>query len=90
MANTADTRAVLSRQGVALDLTIDRKASDPEEIARIAESGGFVANGRVQGTLAVSRALGDAQVRVSSTWGSQRSVCAVPSLTPAPASPCRR
>jgi hypothetical protein len=65
VANTADTRAVLSRQGVALDLTIDRKASDPEEIARIAESGGFVANGRVQGTLAVSRALGDAQVRVS-------------------------
>ena len=90
MANTADTRAVLSRQGVALDLTIDRKASDPEEIARIAESGGFVANGRVQGTLAVSRALGDAQVRVSSTWGSQRSFFAVPSLTPAPASPCRR
>ena len=48
MANTADTRAVLSRQGAAIDLTIDRKASDPEEVARIAESGGFVANGRVQ------------------------------------------
>ena len=48
---------------MAIDLTIDRKASDPEEVARIAESGGFVANGRVQGTLAVSRALGDSQLK---------------------------
>ena len=48
---------------MAIDLTIDRKASDPEEVARIAESGGFVTNGRVQGTLAVSRALGDSQLK---------------------------
>jgi serine/threonine protein phosphatase PrpC len=58
IANTADTRAVLCRSGEALDLSIDRKASDPEEIARIAESGGFIVKGRVQGSLAVSRALG--------------------------------
>lgn len=31
--------SVLCRCGIALDLSIDRKASDPEEIARIAESG---------------------------------------------------
>ena len=64
IANTADTRAVLCRSGEALDLSIDRKGSDPEEIARIAESGGFIVNGRVQGSLAVSRALGDSALKI--------------------------
>lgn len=40
------------------DLTIDRKATDPEEISRIIKAGGFVANGRVLGSLAISRAVG--------------------------------
>lgn len=57
-ANTGDTRAVLSRRGVALDLSFDRKGSDPEEMARVARAGGFVVKGRLMGTLAVSRALG--------------------------------
>lgn len=57
-ANTGDTRAVLSRRGVALDLSYDRKGSDPEEMARVARAGGFVVKGRLMGTLAVSRALG--------------------------------
>ena len=63
VANTGDTRAVLCRSGRALDLTLDRKASDPEEVARIAQCGGFVQNGRVQGSLAVSRALGDCDLK---------------------------
>ena len=63
IANTGDTRAVLCRSGRAIDLTIDRKAIDPDEIARICEAGGYVANGRVMGSLAVSRALGDAQLK---------------------------
>ncbi len=63
IANTADTRAVLCRNAVAHDLSMDRKASDPEEIARIAKAGGFVVSGRVLGSLAVSRALGDAQIK---------------------------
>lgn len=63
IANTGDTRAVLSRSGKAYNLSIDRKATDPEEIARVAKEGGFVSNGRVLGSLAVSRALGDAQLK---------------------------
>ena len=42
-----------------MDLSVDRKATDPEEVARIASVGGFVTNGRVLGTLAVARAIGD-------------------------------
>ncbi len=61
VANCGDTRAVLcSSAGVAERLTVDHKPSLPDEIKRIEELGGFVRNGRVQGQLAVSRALGDA------------------------------
>jgi serine/threonine protein phosphatase PrpC len=62
VANAGDTRAVLSRGGVAMDLSYDRKGTDPEEIARVAKAGGFVKNGRLQGSLAVSRALGTTTV----------------------------
>lgn len=63
VANTADTRAVLCRRGVALDLSVDRKATDPEEIVRITKAGGYVVGGRVLGCLAVSRAFGDSQLK---------------------------
>lgn len=68
IANTGDTRAILSRdQGKEVyDLSYDRKATDPEEIARIARCGGFVEKGRVLGSLAVSRALGDAILKLDS------------------------
>lgn len=63
VANTGDTRAVLCRSGRAIDLTIDKKACDPDEVARIARAGGFVSGGRVQGSLAVSRAIGDSDIK---------------------------
>jgi protein phosphatase 2C family protein 2/3 len=63
IANTGDTRAVLSHNNIAIDLSYDRKATDAEEIARIAYHGGFVVNGRVMGILAVARAFGDLQIK---------------------------
>jgi serine/threonine protein phosphatase PrpC len=62
-ANTGDTRAIISRNGLAYDLTLDRKATDHDEIARIVRDGGLVQNGRVQGSLAVSRAFGDRRLK---------------------------
>jgi len=62
VANAGDTRAVLSRAGKAIRLSFDHKPKVPSEKERIERLGGFVAMGRVNAVLAVSRALGDSQV----------------------------
>ncbi|KAJ1722861.1 phosphatase 2C [Coemansia erecta] len=62
-ANAGDARAVLSRGGSATRLTYDHKGDDLREIERISESGGYVFNGRVNGILAVTRALGDSSLK---------------------------
>lgn len=62
-ANVGDARAVLCRRGKALRLSFDHQARVPEEKQRIKECGGIVINDRVNGTLAVTRALGDASMK---------------------------
>jgi len=73
--NIGDSRAVLSRNSIAIDLTTDHKPNDPNEKQRIEHLGGEVqwcglvdAHGnpvldtgvyRINGNLAVSRAIGD-------------------------------
>nr|XP_017101070.1 protein phosphatase 1B isoform X1 [Drosophila bipectinata]XP_017101071.1 protein phosphatase 1B isoform X1 [Drosophila bipectinata]XP_017101072.1 protein phosphatase 1B isoform X1 [Drosophila bipectinata]XP_017101073.1 protein phosphatase 1B isoform X1 [Drosophila bipectinata]XP_017101075.1 protein phosphatase 1B isoform X1 [Drosophila bipectinata]XP_017101076.1 protein phosphatase 1B isoform X1 [Drosophila bipectinata] len=59
IANCGDSRAVLCRQGVPVFATQDHKPILPEEKERIHNAGGSVMIKRVNGTLAVSRALGD-------------------------------
>lgn len=64
VANLGDCRCVLGRRGhndtvEAHDLSFDARADRPDEIARVCAARGFVANRRVNGQLAVSRALGD-------------------------------
>lgn len=44
---------------VAEDMSYDHKPENDEETRRIEGADGFVDDGRVEGTLAVSRALGD-------------------------------
>lgn len=59
-ANVGDSRAILCRNGTALRLTKDHKATLPEEAKRITDAGGFIGrNKRVNGVLAITRALGD-------------------------------
>eukprot|EP01013_Petalomonas_cantuscygni_P006141 TRINITY_DN16_c0_g2_i1.p2 TRINITY_DN16_c0_g2~~TRINITY_DN16_c0_g2_i1.p2 ORF type:complete len:324 (-),score=54.89 TRINITY_DN16_c0_g2_i1:1461-2432(-) len=58
-ANAGDSRAVLSRGGRAVPMSIDHKPTLDSERHRILAAGGFVAMGRVNGNLALSRALGD-------------------------------
>jgi serine/threonine protein phosphatase PrpC len=58
-ANAGDSRTVMSKAGQAKDMSIDHKPDMPEELRRIEAAGGYVEEGRVNGMLALSRALGD-------------------------------
>ncbi|XP_019188995.1 PREDICTED: probable protein phosphatase 2C 51 [Ipomoea nil] len=62
VANCGDSRAVLSRGGVAVPLSNDHKPDRADELDRIESSGGKVLNWnghRVLGVLATSRSIGD-------------------------------
>ncbi|XP_074278461.1 putative protein phosphatase 2C 53 [Silene latifolia] len=63
VSNVGDCRAVISRGGMAEPLSTDHTPARDDEKLRIQSTGGYVdeCNGvwRVQGTLAVSRAVGD-------------------------------
>ena len=58
-ANAGDSRTVLSKGKTALEMSKDHKPDDPEERKRIYNASGFVEDSRVNGMLALSRALGD-------------------------------
>jgi len=62
IANCGDSRAVLSRNGRAIQVTDDHKPEREDEAERVEKAGGQVLywNGhRVMGVLAMSRAIGD-------------------------------
>ncbi|KAJ8538149.1 hypothetical protein K7X08_014689 [Anisodus acutangulus] len=66
VANVGDSRAVLSRGGQAIQMTIDHEPNT--ERGSIEDRGGFVSNmpgdvARVNGQLAVSRAFGDKSLK---------------------------
>ncbi|AQK92314.1 Protein phosphatase 2C 51 [Zea mays] len=62
VGNCGDSRAVLSRGGVAVPLSSDHKPDRPDEMQRVEAAGGRVVNWngyRVLGVLATSRSIGD-------------------------------
>jgi serine/threonine protein phosphatase PrpC len=59
-SNAGDSRAVLGlKNGKFIELSYDHKPDNEGELKRVKEGGGFVEDGRVQGIIAVSRAIGD-------------------------------
>lgn len=58
-ANCGDARAVLSRAGRPVRLSVDHRPVDEPERNRVEKAGGFVMCARVNGVLNVSRAFGD-------------------------------
>ncbi|KAI8081648.1 phosphatase 2C-like domain-containing protein [Halteromyces radiatus] len=59
VANAGDSRSVMSIDGHSKALSYDHKPVDRLESQRIVAAGGFVEFGRVNGNLALSRAIGD-------------------------------
>lgn len=62
-ANAGDSRCVLSVEGELFPLSEDHKPEDEIELKRIKDAGGEVTNGRVNGNLNLSRALGDLEYK---------------------------
>lgn len=58
-ANAGDSRSVASSAGKAIELSNDHKPTLDSERQRIENAGGYVSWGRVNGNLALSRAIGD-------------------------------
>ncbi|OCL14494.1 PP2C-domain-containing protein [Glonium stellatum] len=65
VANSGDSRSVLGIKGRAKPLSFDHKPQNEGEKARIQAAGGFVDFGRVNGNLALSRAIGDFEFKKS-------------------------
>ncbi|KAG5209776.1 Serine/threonine protein phosphatase [Trichophyton interdigitale] len=82
VANAGDSRSVLGVKGRAKPLSFDHKPQNEGEKARISAAGGFVDFGRVNGNLALSRALGDFEFkRAADLSPEQQIVTANPDVT---------
>ncbi|KAJ3389377.1 Protein phosphatase 2C 2 [Entophlyctis sp. JEL0112] len=77
--NAGDSRSVLCRKGEAVALSFDHKPTNPSEVetARIRAAGGYVEFGRVNGNLALSRAVGDFEFKQNSSLGPEDQIVTV-------------
>ena len=81
-ANAGDSRTVLAKSGKAKDLSEDHKPENTEEMLRIQRSGNYVEDGRVNGMLALSRALGDFEYKNNKTMQAKdQAVTAFPDIS---------
>ncbi|KAI4379861.1 hypothetical protein MLD38_006105 [Melastoma candidum] len=63
VANAGDSRCVISRKGQAYNLSRDHKPDLDAERERILKAGGFIHAGRVNGSLNLTRAIGDMEFK---------------------------
>lgn len=73
-ANAGDSRAIASRNGQLVALSSDHKPNNPEEMDRIYNAGGWVEFNRVNGNLALSRALGDFLFKRNQTISAEQQI----------------
>lgn len=59
VANAGDSRAIVCFNGNSLGMSTDHKPHLEEEEMRIKRAGGYITNGRVDGNLNLTRAIGD-------------------------------
>eukprot|EP00828_Plagiopyla_frontata_P030265 TRINITY_DN3936_c0_g1_i3.p2 TRINITY_DN3936_c0_g1~~TRINITY_DN3936_c0_g1_i3.p2 ORF type:complete len:188 (-),score=27.26 TRINITY_DN3936_c0_g1_i3:71-634(-) len=64
IANVGDSRSILAeKSGRVTALSIDHKPEMATEKERVQKAGGFISNGRINGNLNLSRALGDLEYK---------------------------
>jgi serine/threonine protein phosphatase PrpC len=81
VANIGDSRAVLCRGDTTVALSTDHKPDLATERERIESAGGFVQQGRVNGTLGLSRSFGDYEYKhFSKRPYEQQTVVSVPDI----------
>lgn len=92
-ANAGDSRAVLSRNGTAVELSHDHKPNDERERQRIEAAGGRVeevvagsrVHYRINGNLNLSRAIGDLEFKQQPDLGPEvQIVCSTPDIVHMP------
>ncbi|KAL5206830.1 hypothetical protein ABZP36_035039 [Zizania latifolia] len=74
VANAGDSRCVISRKGQAYDLSRDHKPELDSEKERILNAGGFIVAGRVNGSLNLSRAIGDMELKQNELLPANRQI----------------
>lgn len=78
--NAGDARSVASQKGVAIDLSEDHKPDLPSERSRVVSAGHVVEDGRVDGIIAISRAIGDWEYKSQTLEASRMAVSAYPEV----------
>ncbi|CAE7565153.1 unnamed protein product [Symbiodinium natans] len=94
-ANAGDSRAVLCREGQAVELSQDHKPNEARERERIEAAGGRIeeipvgarVHYRVNGNLNLSRSIGDLEYKKQPTMGHERQmICSTPDIVKMPLS----
>ncbi len=86
-ANAGDTRCVVSLKGKVKDLSHDHKPDNLPEKRRVEKAGGFVEEGRVNGIIAISRAIGDWEYKNASLKPEDNMVSGYPEVIVEPLRP---
>lgn len=79
-ANAGDARCVVSQRGQAIELSEDHKPDLPSERSRVLQAGHMVEDGRVDGIIAISRAIGDWEYKSANLEPNKMAVSAYPEV----------
>jgi len=80
-ANAGDSRCVLSTKGEVYEMSHDHKPDNEIERSRIEKAGGYISDGRINGNLNLSRAIGDLEYKKDDKIGvNEQLIIACPDL----------
>ncbi|KAJ3679187.1 hypothetical protein LUZ60_017198 [Juncus effusus] len=74
VANAGDSRCIISRKGQAYNLSRDHKPELQAERERIVKAGGYIQAGRVNGSLNLTRAIGDVEFKLNKFLPAEKQV----------------